>query len=64
MVFWSLVESKEIIKYMKEISMTEKKDGIPCVISSRYWGYQDSFCFTFFYERYFKSKKHKQKHFK
>ena len=49
---------------MKEISMTEKKDGIPCVISSRYWGYQDCFCFTFFYERYFKSKKHKQKHFK
>ena len=32
----------------------------------RYLGYQDSFCFIyfFFYERYFKRKKHKQKHFK
>ena len=32
MVFWSLVESIAVIRYMTEILRTEKKDGIPCVI--------------------------------
>ena len=32
MVFWSLVESIGVIEYMKDILLTVKKYGIPCVI--------------------------------
>ena len=49
---------------MKIIKMKIKM--ILTIISSKdIEGYQDSFCFKFFFnERYFKYKKHKQKHFK